>query len=399
MVLRLDMKKLVCLLAVFICCICSTALAGSHLNLQGVFTSAPDNRSLSLDLYEQDGETIIVSPLFPSYALSLGNGEHPLGLSSLYPLFLSDTGTISFLDRYIGEVLRSWFDERCGEPCTGFYDGDLFTGAHKMTACEFTLSDLLLYLHHTLQEPSVNGTPAEDRLQGAVSCCSGLLSYIENDISSNQISVLTKCFDDGVFYTINVRKGNTDILSLSADLTDTNHRRFLTVWEENQKTYLNDIQLADSAGQFRIISALYSGTGSSFQKASEQEPLYCESFTISDSGKMQGDFTYSLEAAAFVHPLTITGQRICMSDGSFRIRATAEITDSPDSILDLDCVFEETNRNISFSDLSTVDVFNDKESAAAGLEFMSSLTLLAAEIIPTLPLSYQQKLLTVFFSK
>ena len=86
-----------------------------------------------------------------------------------------------------------------------------------------------------------------------------------------------------------------------------------------------------------------------------------------------------------------------MPDGSFRIQAAAVINDRKDGSLDLELVYEETNRNVSFSDLTSVDPYNEKESSAARLAFMSSLTLLAAEIIPTLPLSYQQKLLTVFF--
>ena len=104
-----------------------------------------------------------------------------------------------------------------------------------------------------------------------------------------------------------------------------------------------------------------------------------------------------LESSAIVDPLTIKGKRTCMPDGSFHIQAVTLISNSQDSILDLDCVIEETNRKISFNDLTSVNPFDEKESAAAGLELMSSLTLLAAEIIPTLPLCYQQKLLTVLF--
>lgn len=391
------MKKLACLFAVFICCICTTARAGHHLGVQGIFSSAPDNRILSLDLYEQDEETTAVSPLFPEYALSVNNRLHPFSISNLKPLFLSDSGMIRHSDQYIGNLLQIWFDRQCGDLCTGIFDSDLFTGAHEMVTCEFRLPDLVLYLRHTLQESSGTGAPAEDMPHDGIPFLSFLLSLFEVDESLNQTTVLARRFDDGIYYSITLRKNGTDILSLSADLSDKDHRRYLTVWEENQRTYFNDIQLTDSAGQIQISAVLYSGNASNFQAASESTPLYRESFSLTDSENRQCEFAYLMESAALVHPLMITGQRICMPDGSFRIQAAAVINDSKDGSLDLELVYEETNRNVSFSDMTSVDPYNEKESTAVRLAFMSSLTLLAAEIIPTLPLSYQQKLLTVFF--
>lgn len=397
MVLRLTMKKLACLFAAFICCICTTARAGHHLGVQGVFSSAPDNRILSLDLYEQDEETTAVSPLFPEYALSVNSHLHPISLSNLKPLFMSDSDMIRSTDLYVGNLLHTWFDRHCEEVYTGIFDGDLFTGAHEMATCEFRLADLMLYLRHMLQESSAADIPAEDQSQDTVPFFSFLFSLMEDNESLNQATVLARRFDAGIYYSITVRKDGSDILSLSADLSDKDHRRYLTVWKEDQRTYFNDIQLTDSPGQIQIASALYSGNVSSFQAVSESTPLYRESFSLTDSENRQCEFAYLLESDAFVHPLMITGQRIFMPDGSFRIQAAAVINDRKDGSLDLELVYEETNRNVSFSDLTSVDPYNEKESSAARLAFMSSLTLLAAEIIPTLPLSYQQKLLTVFF--
>ena len=78
------MKKIVCILTAFICCIGVAASAESHIGIQGSIADRTDSNIVYIDLYEEDNTISIISDLIPDIIIQSAN-DH----ADLYDMFIS----------------------------------------------------------------------------------------------------------------------------------------------------------------------------------------------------------------------------------------------------------------------------------------------------------------------
>ena len=76
------MKKIVCILTAFICCIGVAASAESHIGIQGSIADRTDSSIVYIDLYEEDNTISMISDLIPDIIIQSAN-DH----ADLYDMF------------------------------------------------------------------------------------------------------------------------------------------------------------------------------------------------------------------------------------------------------------------------------------------------------------------------
>ena len=197
------MKKAICILAVMICCICSTARTEAHIVILGTVASDNDHRTLTFDLTRtDDNSTLVSSTLAPDYAILFHN-EY----SNIYNITgmlceLKPESIFLFVSKF-NELYQEWLQTRYPEKHTGCFSGNLFPRTVSVSQTEYMLWDLTQYIKNKChfdteseEKKSDNGTA--DLLFECFTCMADAMAVKYNPL------VRVKSYDDGRFITVDL---------------------------------------------------------------------------------------------------------------------------------------------------------------------------------------------------
>ena len=133
------MKRLICTLIVIVCFTCSAAYAGGHIGIEGTFSGQNSGEIITADLYQQEGDTVLVSSLFPDLAVILNHGCTADDM--LYELLRFKPGQIVPAMDMTDRILAEWLQRLNMKSYSGSYSGEAFEYASSMSMASFQLSD------------------------------------------------------------------------------------------------------------------------------------------------------------------------------------------------------------------------------------------------------------------
>ena len=218
------MKKIVCILTAFICCIGVAASAESHIGIQGSIADKTDSNIVYIDLYEEDNTISMISDLIPDIIIQSAN-DH----ADLYDMFriffdLSTEKTIS-LRNEAKNLYRDWIQSRYSETNEGIYTGPLFEKATSVCVTEFMLSDLI---HYAVQQSGKN--PVSQNSKNSEYQYDEILLAAAAEMGSDAVKyynplVRTKNYDHNQYLSFDIISGNQVILTLSLDNSRHNRKK------------------------------------------------------------------------------------------------------------------------------------------------------------------------------
>ena len=102
------MKRIICILTVIVCCVCSTAACASHVGIQGTVLSGIDRKTILFDFFhEEDGTTLITSALTPDYAVKIPAEKEDI-YNSLDIIFDITPESMDAFSNRIADIYQEW---------------------------------------------------------------------------------------------------------------------------------------------------------------------------------------------------------------------------------------------------------------------------------------------------
>ena len=389
------MKKFLCILAAALCLTVHASAGERHIRVEGVFTGALENRTVTADLSEQDGVTTFVSSLIPNTVIELENSKTGSTLpADLEGLFALRPEAVYASLNTAEDLLFAWTGTQQNETVSGAFAGELFDRASSETSCRFSLSALAGYLQERLE--AAEGTGRE----GMNPFMSRLLyetaeSWKARDTETDPV-ILFSSYDEGCWYTVRMTVGNDILMTLSADRTSADCRRLLITYKENGLYCFRNTEFRMEGKQFYATSSFRTGKEPSFRSAAEQKPLFTESFTLAGDNASSCTFECVFDAEKLKNPVIMIGKISSQETGRAGIDADAYIRGHEADTLRVTVNTDAQDSGEDLSGRQVVRMDRNKENAGIRLSAVSGLTLLAAEILPTLPEEYQKMIVNYF---
>ena len=342
------MKKIVCILTAFICCIGVAASAESHIGIQGSIADRTDSNIVYIDLYEEDNTISMISDLIPDIIIQSAN-DH----ADLYDMFriffdLSTEKTIS-LRNEAKNLYRDWIQSRYSETNEGIYTGPLFEKATSVCVTEFMLSDLI---HYVVQQSGKN----------PVSQNSTNSEYQYDEIL---LAAAEMGYDAVKYYNPLVRT----------------------------KNYYRDIAVQYNQQSIIMDCELFSSDKSVFDPL-RIEPLIHESFSLtSDNGKHSQSIAYTCENSQ--KELLVSGTGTLSSN---KIEGYLQLGEEKEDVVFLTATMDEKQK----PDLSSYQMMHmdHKEENDLILNiFMSGLMERMTHILPLFPAFYQNIIMKILMTR
>ena len=391
------MKRFLCILTALLFLAGTASAYDSHLHAEGVFSGQLEGRTVTADLFEKDSFTTVVSSLLPNTVIELENagGEGTL-LNDLQGLFAMRPEDVSAALEKAESMLFAWTGTQKNETAAGAYAGELFDRAATVSSCRFSLSEFAEYLRGNLA--AARGTDRD----GMNAFLNRLLydtagRWIVHDNGTDP-EILFSSYDEGSWYTILVTVDGAVIMTLSADRTAGDGRRLLVSYKENGLYCFRDTEFRMEGKQISVSSAVRTGKEPSFRKAAEQAPLCTESFTLAGDTATSCTFECVFSSDTLVNPMIMIGKITSPEAGKAGIDADVFIRGHEADTLSVTVNTDSAFSGGEFSGYQVIKTDREKENAGIRLTAVSGLTLLAAEILPTLPGEYQ-KMIVKFFLK
>ena len=389
------MKKFLCILAAALCLTAHASAGERHIRVEGVFTGALENRTVTADLSEQDGVTTFVSSLIPNTVIELENSKTGSTLpADLEGLFALRPEAVYASLNTAEDLLFAWTGTQQNETVSGAFAGEMFDRASSETSCRFSLSAFAGYLQERLE--ASEGTGGE----GMNPFMSRLLyeaaeSWKARDTETDP-EILFSSYDEGSWYTVRMTVGNDILMTLSADRTSADCRRLLITYKENGLYCFRDTEFRMEGKQFYATSSFRTGKEPSFRSAAEQKPLFTESFTLAGDTASSCTFECVFDAEKLKNPVIMIGKITSPETGRAGIDADAYIRGHEADTLRVTVNTDAQDSGEDLSGRQVVRMDRKKENAGIRLSAVSGLTLLAAEILPTLPEEYQKMIVNYF---
>ena len=262
----------------------SAAASDYHLDAEVTASGRNDTRSISINVLFREKELLLLSSLFPSFALSVPVNAgmlYPGDLSSLFapqnsPIYVSLDGT-GFFKKY-SESIRE--PER-----EGFFSGDLFDSAGTVKTAEVSMDELLGYIR-----AEYGPEDADISLMGEI-LSRHLSGRMEPDLSGTVIR--WNVYDQGKYVTLILLKGDLAYATVSLDYSRDNRIRAVIGYAENGRNYYWDTeteQTGENQVEFRaelLSDALKKG----FRTAKSSTPVLQFSFTATALPSLRQVFT------------------------------------------------------------------------------------------------------------
>ena len=208
--------------------------------------------------------------------------------------------------------------------------------------------------------------------------------------------ILFSSYDEGCWDTVRMTVGNDILMTLSADRTSADCRRLLITYKENGLYCFRDTEFRMEGKQFYATSSFRTGKEPSFRSAAEQKPLFTESFTLAGDNASSCTFECVFDAEKLKNPVIMIGKISSQETGRAGIDADAYIRGHEADTLRVTVNTDAQDSGEDLSGRQVVRMDRNKENAGIRLSAVSGLTLLAAEILPTLPEEYQKMIVNYF---
>ena len=378
------MKRLFCTLIVIICFACSAASAGGHIGIEGTVSGQNNGEIITADLYQQNGDTILVSSLFPDLAVILNHGCCTDEM--LYELFLFKPGRFASVMDMTDRILAEWLQRLNMKTHSGSYSGEVFEYASSVSTTSFQLSDFARFLDDVFSKeyhPDTETDTTESVLYyGFLSDVAKKLQSIpEND----KILVSVRCYDENRYFTFAIQKQNETICTISVDNTADHARRVISGHKENGKYYYHDITYSAGLESFTVENRFYGGTQSSFLNLSDRNPLIRASLYAVENSDHTCRYEYKAESAALGDPFIVSG---IQQENSLSLEIHAG--ESGREIAHISTYYDNMKNPVSFSDKKTLDSELKEDYDTINMNFIAAGLTLADKVFPNLPLSYQK---------
>ena len=382
------MKRLFYAVIVIVCCFCSAASAGGHVGMECTVPGQNNGAVITADLYQQNGDTVLVSSLLPDLAVILHHGSDTDDM--LHALFCFSPQDMRFALQAADHILKDWLQLLNMKSHSGRYSGEIFEYASSMNTSSFQLSDFSRFLDSVIKKEDYSGS--EEECGSAVFYCflSDSAKKLKSLSETEKILVTMRCYDDNRYYSFAVQKQNEVICTLSVDCTEDDTRRFVTGHKENGTYYYDDITISAGSNSVTVDKSIYSGMQSSFLNLSQQAPLVHASFSLKEGKDSGRAYEYKAESAALPDPLIISGT-VCDNDISMAVRAG----ENRSEIALLSVCYDNMKNPVSFSDKKILDCNITDENAVIRINALTAFMMLADMVFPNLPLSYQKIILSL----
>lgn len=370
------MKKIFCILAVILLLHAACACAEEHLSIRLVFPGCQD-RNVTADLYEQDGELITVSTLFPEYAAA-ADARRLLPLSDAGRLLSMDPDSVIQLWETADSLLMAWIEPYLSLPEKGIYAGSLFDHASAVRECTCSFSDFPSFV-----------------LRNREDIYGDILSKVTEKagmFSGGRISLHIRSFDNGRYLNMHVIENGNVIMVISADRSQGHSSHILVSFREQEKYYFREYILWHEPGTVTVQTSLRSGYGSSFSSVAGDTPLYAGTFCISEGTEQSVDYSWILESETLRQPLVITGSTK-QDNGAVRSEAAVYIGEPETEQARISFCIEPVREKLSPEGKQVIKTEYPEKSDALSLSAASNMVLLAAELLPSLPVEYQELVL------
>ena len=389
------MRKFLCILAAALCLTAHASAQERHIQFGGVFTGALENRTVTADLFEKDGVTAFVSSLIPNTVIELEDPKTGSTLAAdLEGVFSLRPEAVYTSLETAENILFAWTGKQQNETVSGAFAGELFDRASSETSCRFSLSAFAGYLQESL------GTAGGTEGDGMNPFMNRLLYEAAESMKAQGTEtdpvILFSSYDEGSWYTVRVTVGNDVLMTLSADRTYDGCRRVLAAYKENGLYCFRDTEYRLEGKQFSVTSAFRTGKEPSFRRAAEQKPLFTESFTLAGDTASSCTFECVFAAEKLKDPVIMIGKITSPETGRAGIDADAYIRGHEADTLRVTVNTDAQGSGEDFSGHQVIKTDRNKENAGIRLSAVSGLTLLAAEILPTLPEEYQKMIVNYF---
>ena len=389
-------KKAICIILLIIfSIILLTAEAEKHLEITCEFSESIGNKTLSIDLFEQKEETVIVSSLFPEFAAIISQQENdlPLNLWKPFLLFLPERNNEEY--KITETLFKNWLDENQNLYTNGIFSGELFDDASKMRSCDFTLGSLADFIRSV---PGRENEPVNE---------TGLVFYllkqagkeVQNISEDYEISIKTKTYDEGHYFTIIFSCKNQTLMTISVDASEEQKRHMVICYRFNGWYYYRDIKYSYDNHLLNITCELYKSDNTYRNTVKMYHPLYRDYFKIQQRDENNINIEALMESNKLNDALYISAEIVRDRNQDNAFHATVSLKNQPEKKITINSYIETYVRKTSFNDKKARHISEENERAEIQLSVYSEAAKLIADIFPMLPSDYQNLIINLLETK
>lgn len=387
------MKKIVCLLLTLIIMAGAAASAEKHLEVQAVFSGTLEGRTISFDLYEQEGMIYTLSDLLSGAVVATDPETSGIGPDLIFTLPFIRPDDLKKAAEKAEELIVSWISGLPSEKKTDVYSGDLFENAGMVSVSYSSLSELNALLEGCAAEWN-NSTETGSFLNGLFNL---IRVKIQSLCPGTDPKFSIKSYNGGQWIVIEISDGQNVFTTITTDRSGGKIQRLLISWREAGIYYFRDISMDFSDVRASVYTELNSGAGSAYPAVSSGLPLFSVKYSLSAEGQQNAAFTWSFESDALKRPLNVTGTAERGVDGCAVLILTACIEGVEKEKLGIRLTLNAEKDSEITSDTRILHTENAQENTEITLSVGSQLMFLAAELIPALPEEYQNLIRKSFF--
>ena len=379
------MKKIFCLLITMIMMAGTAASAERHLDIHAVFSGTLEGRTLSFDLYEQEGKIHTVTDLLSGCAVETDPGVSGIGPDLIFTLPFIRPAALEKAAEIADELIVSWIAQLPSDTKTGMYAGDLFENAGTVSLSSSSLSELKDMLESYAAEWK-NGTETGDLLNGLFTFA---CAKIQQLCPGTDPKIRIESYNGGRWIVLEISDGQDVFATVTSDRSGGKTDRLLISWRDSGIYYFRDISMEFSDVRSSIYTELRSGSGSSYHAVSSGRPLFTEIYTLSANGQKDTEFAFTFESDALKRPLNVTGTTVHAADDTAELNLTAQLEGVEKEQLSVSLKLDTAENGAITGDTRILHSENAQENAEISLTAASQLMYLAAELTPALPDEYQ----------
>ena len=372
-------RRILTLLAALFLMTGSAFAAEQHAEIQFVIHQGDSETAVTADLLLREKEIVVLSGLFPSYALSLpcdGAAAAAADDAASYgPFYLPGIGTVL---PGIVQVLNP-------ETSEGIFTGDLFDEADTLSKGECGIYDLLAI------PEKLGGEAAGSFLQNGISALFG-----QTDPES--IRIRYAMYDNGNYLTLTFLQGENTVGTASFDFSDPKGLKALIGNAENGTNYYWALEVrVQTTEEMTITASLFADPRKAgYRSVMRNRPVVAENWTLRLSeDRKEIRFTGEVLPGNGKTPIDISGS--FGKENKPMLQMNIGFRDWDKATMTLNAQLSETTVNTE--GLKTIQLENTESLAAdSGLstEITVKMLPLLAVLMQAVPAEYAGDLLTVY---
>ena len=363
------------------------ASADRYIGFSFVFSEDMQGRTETVDIYEQDGKTVAVSSLFPEYAAEI-SGKDMLSLSDIRTLMSVNPDILSRSIETADSMIMSWIEPRLSVRDEGAYSGDLFDSARSVRSGNGTLSDLTAHIRSNTEKNDPEDYSGTGNAVIRMIAERFMLLFGEDDPV-----LFIRSYDEGKYLTVDFSVQDEVRMVVSVDRSKETERHWLIIFREEGQYFFRDITARTEKGAIAFSSSLRCGSGSDSLSLPENRLLFSDIISIEAKEGQDTSFRWVLNSDTLKEPLIVSGTYDVQDKNSAYLNAGVWIGETGADLLQIGIRLEPLENAVSFEGKTYIQT--EKESAGIKMAAMANLSMLAAEILPSLPNEYQEIILNL----